>query len=148
MQLRDFLIMLEIENCFFVDNITPIEGFSMKILLADARPNIRYGLSVLLTEQPGLEIVGESDTLEELLAQIATCCPDLIILSWDFPAMEVEGFLRQIRRSCPALLVIALSAKPNLRQAALQAGADVFICKGDPPEKLLASLKHFRERQI
>lgn len=119
----------------------------MKILLADARPNIRYGLSVLLSEQPGLEIVGESDNLEDLLAQITTCRPDLVILSWDFPAMEVEKFLHEMRRTNPPLLVVALSAKPNLRQAAFQAGADAFICKGDPPEKLLASLKHFRERQ-
>ena len=119
----------------------------MKVLLADAKPNIRYGLSVLLTEQPGLEVVGETDDPEGLLPQIKSNHPDLVILSWDFSSLEMEGLLRDMRLICPKLLIIALSAKPSLRQAALQAGANAFICKGDPPEKLLASLKYFRERQ-
>ena len=119
----------------------------MKILLADAKPNIRYALSVLLTEQPGLEVVGETDDPEGLLPQIKTNCPDLVILSWDFSPRELENLLRDMRMIRPELLIIALSAKPNLKQAALQAGANAFICKGDPPEKLLASLKYFREDQ-
>jgi hypothetical protein len=37
--------------------------------------------------------------------------------------------------------VIALSGRPEARQAALGAGADAFASKGDPPERVLAVIK-------
>jgi DNA-binding NarL/FixJ family response regulator len=36
--------------------------------------------------------------------------------------------------------VIALSSRPELRQATLDAGADGFVSKGDPPEELLIAI--------
>jgi len=37
--------------------------------------------------------------------------------------------------------VIFMSGKDELRKAALRAGADVFACKADPPEKLLRLIR-------
>ena len=48
--------------------------------------------------------------------------------------------LRGIR---PDLPVIALSGWPEARRASLDAGADAFVSKGDPPEQLLAAINSF-----
>jgi DNA-binding NarL/FixJ family response regulator len=37
--------------------------------------------------------------------------------------------------------VIALSGRSEARLAALSAGADAFVSKGDPPERLLAAIR-------
>ena len=37
--------------------------------------------------------------------------------------------------------MIVINTRPELREQALAEGADAFVCKGDPPEKLLATLK-------
>jgi DNA-binding NarL/FixJ family response regulator len=37
--------------------------------------------------------------------------------------------------------VIALSGRPEARRAALDAGVDAFVSKGDPPERLLSMLE-------
>ena len=39
------------------------------------------------------------------------------------------------------LRVIALSGRPEARQAALEAGASAFVSKGDPPEFLLEAIR-------
>ena len=117
----------------------------MKVLLADQKINIRYGLMVLLREQPELEILGDTDNTEDLLLQIRTGCPDLVLLGWGLPGLPTEDLLAQIRTLCPQIRVIALSEKAYLREKALAAGADAFMCKGDPPEKLLSLLQGIRK---
>jgi DNA-binding NarL/FixJ family response regulator len=37
--------------------------------------------------------------------------------------------------------MIVMSGQPEVRRAALAAGADAFISKTDPPDQLLAALK-------
>jgi DNA-binding NarL/FixJ family response regulator len=37
--------------------------------------------------------------------------------------------------------IIALSSRPGARPLALAAGADVFVSKGDPPDRLLAAIR-------
>ena len=117
----------------------------MRVFLADPKPNIRYGLAVLLGEQPDLEIVGETEDSDVLLAQIEATTPDLILLSWDLPGVKISELLDQIRAVCPKLWIIALSGKSNNRELALKSGADDFICKGDSPEKLLTSIRQIQK---
>ena len=63
------------------------------------------------------------------------------LLDWGFGAGEPEALLRDLRRDCPALRVIALSGRPEARRAALAAGADAFVSKADPPEQLIGAIE-------
>jgi len=45
------------------------------------------------------------------------------------------------RTAQPGLAIIALSSNPESRRAALAAGADAFVSKGDPPEWLMDSIE-------
>ena len=112
----------------------------MRILLADDQAKVRFALRVLLEQQPGLEIMAETTDGESLLAQVQAGCPDLVLLDWELPSPEVQQLLPALRRACPDLLVIALSGRPEVRPVALAAGADDFVCKCDPPERLLAAI--------
>jgi DNA-binding NarL/FixJ family response regulator len=58
-----------------------------------------------------------------------------------------QGLLSALRRACPGLFVIILSGRPEVRRAALAAGADAFVCKCDPPERLLAAIADCSARQ-
>jgi DNA-binding NarL/FixJ family response regulator len=55
--------------------------------------------------------------------------------------MPAQELLTAICQTCPRLWIVFMSVKDELRQAALQAGADVFVYKADPPEKLLRSIR-------
>jgi DNA-binding NarL/FixJ family response regulator len=112
----------------------------MRILLADDESNVRYGLRVLLEERPEFEVVGEAADAEELFAQIDGACPDLLLLSWGLPSLAGTDLLPALWSVCDDLYVIVLSGRPEARQAILDAGANAFISKVEPPERLLAAI--------
>jgi len=90
--------------------------------------------------EPGVRVVGESADAQNLLTQVEASCPDLVLLDWELPGLEANSLLSALRAHCPLLKVIALSGRPEARQAALAAGVDAFVSKGDPPEQLLAAV--------
>ena len=114
-----------------------MEGVGLNILIGDASPRVRFGLRILLEQQPGWRVVGEAEDVQGLLESVRCGCPDLVLLDWELPGIPAQELLTVIRRACPYLWIVFMSGKDELRQAALQAGADVFAYKADPPEKLL-----------
>ena len=115
----------------------------LNILIGDAQPRVRFGLRLLLEQQPGWRVTGEAEDAHLLLDHIRLGCPDLVLLDWELPGMPVTELLATIRRACPRLRVVFMSSKDELRQAALQAGADIFAYKADSPEKLLEQIRGF-----
>jgi len=113
----------------------------MRILLADGESNVRYGLRVLLEERPEFEVVGEAADAGDLLARVEVACPDLVLLSWGLPGLAGADLLPALRSVCNDLYVIVLSGRPEARQAILDAGANAFVSKVDPPEQLLAAIR-------
>jgi len=117
----------------------------MRVLLADDQPRVRFALCVLLEQQPGLKVVGEASDAQDLLAQAQVTRPDLVLLAWELPGLAAAGSLPALRRICPNLFVITLSGRPAARRAALAAGADAFVVKGDAPDELLGILAAITE---
>jgi two-component system nitrate/nitrite response regulator NarL len=93
-----------------------------------------------LERQPGLEVVGEASDACQLLSQVGEVRPDLVLLGWELPGLMALESLSSMRDACPGLSVIALSGRPEARQVALAAGADGFVSKVDPPDRLLAAV--------
>src|SRR5512137_6236 len=114
---------------------------TLNILIGDAQLRVRFGLHVLLEEQPGWRVIGEAVDAQALLDRIRGGCPDLVLLDWELPGMSAGELLATIRLACPDLRIIFMSNKDELREVALRAGADVFAYKADPPEKLLRLIR-------
>jgi DNA-binding NarL/FixJ family response regulator len=120
----------------------------MRILVADSQSKVRHALCVLLRQQPGLEIVGEAASALELLTQTEKCCPDLILLHWRLQDLAAFDLLPALQRMRPGLHLIVLSARREACQAALGAGADAFVCKMDPPDRLLAAVQTIQQAEL
>lgn len=119
---------------------------AMRVAIADDQPHARSAMRLLLAQEPGITIVGEAADVVEALALVAEQCPDLVLLDWELPGQGSARVLDRLRAARPGLAVIALSGLPDARQAALDAGADGFVSKSDPPEQLLAAIKACRYR--
>ena len=113
----------------------------LNILIGDAQPRVRFGLRLLLEQQPGWRVAGEAEDVEALLEHVRDGCPDLVLLDGELPGMSAQELLAVIRQACPHLWVVFMSGRDELRQAALQAGADIFAYKADPPEKLIRQIR-------
>ena len=112
----------------------------MRILLADDQPKVRFALRVLLERRSGFEVVGEAVDADDVLSKVRATGPDLVLLEWELPGPVGSDLLSALRGICPDLFIVALSGRPESRQVALAAGADAFVSKAEPPERLLATL--------
>ncbi len=117
----------------------------MRILIADGQKRVRHALIVLLTTQPGVQVVGEAAHGEELLVQASVVGADIALVDWELPGLREAGGLAALHDRCPALQVIVLSSRPGVRRAAEAAGVDAFVSKSDPPEHLLAVVRERAE---
>ena len=113
----------------------------MKVLIADHKENVRYGLRALLEEQPQVEQVLEAKSFKDLLSLILIDCPNLILLSWELPGQSGETLMKSMRLICPDVHIVVVSSQPGVAEVALNLGADDFVSKTDAPEKLLAIIK-------
>jgi len=118
----------------------------MRILLADAQPNVRYALHVLLANRPELNLAGDATDAHELISRLTADDPDMLILDWMLPGLAEAGSIAALRDIRPDLIIIALSGRPELGHTAINAGADAFVSKIDPPERLLTAIDRFQSQ--
>ena len=112
----------------------------MRILIADTQPKVRFALQVLLQRQPDLNVVGEAVDAESLLENVEVECPDVILLGWELPGMDMDYLIPSLRERCPGIVVIALSGRLEAHRAADKLGVDAFVSKASPPDRLLAAI--------
>lgn len=112
----------------------------LRVLVADGDPQVCSALKLFLEQQPDtlVSVAGRADEAANLAA---VTIPDIILFDWQFACKASgSGLICELKRVCPGAVIIAMSARPEARQAALNAGADRFFSKNDNPCILLNSL--------
>jgi DNA-binding NarL/FixJ family response regulator len=112
-----------------------------RILLADDRSEIRSALRLLLETRLDLELISEARDMEHVLAQVEDSRPACIILDWELPGRPMYERISVLRAMIHDLKIIVVNTRPELRDQILSEGADAFICKTDPPTKILEALQ-------
>jgi DNA-binding NarL/FixJ family response regulator len=115
----------------------------LRILLADDQERVRYAMRTLLRQQPGWKVIGEAENAEDLLALAAVLGPNLALLDWNLPDMSGEKVLLSLHRISNNIPVIVLSGQIEVKQAALEAGANAFFSKTNPPAQLVYTIHSF-----
>jgi DNA-binding NarL/FixJ family response regulator len=117
-------------------------GESMtRVYLADAKSKERSALRLLLLDLK-MEVVGEAADWSTTLAQAPVSRTDMLLVDWDLLPSAPSAALEELRKTCPPALVIVIISHLDAReQAALSAGADAFISKGETPERVAERLR-------
>jgi len=111
-----------------------------RVYLADAKPEERAALRLMLVDL-NMEVVGEAADWPTTLAQAPIRRTDMLLVDWDLLPDARTAALDELRKVCPAALVIVLISHLDARQqAALSAGADAFISKSEMPERVAERL--------
>ena len=112
-----------------------------RVYLADAKPEERAALRLLLLDLK-MDVVGEATDWPTTLSQAPVSRTDMLLIDWDLLPNLQTAALDELRIACPAALVIILISHLDARQqAALSAGADAFISKGETPERVAERLR-------
>jgi two-component system LytT family response regulator len=114
-------------------------------LVVDDEPLARCNLTVLLREDPEIEIVGECGSGIEALSEIRSQAPDLVFLDVQMP--ECDGFdvLEMLgRRRPPALIFVTAYDQYALR--AFEAGALDYLLKPFDNARFERALERAKQR--
>ena len=113
-----------------------------RVFLADGIPEERSSLQLMLLDL-NMEVAGEATDWTTTLAQAPISQTDMLLVDWNLlPSAEPTAALSELRKACPEALVIVLISHLDAReQAALSAGADAFISKGETPERVAEHLR-------
>jgi DNA-binding NarL/FixJ family response regulator len=112
-----------------------------RVFLADALTQERSALRLILLDLK-MEIAGEAEDWLTTLAQAPIRRTDMLLVDWALLPSEPVAALEELREACPEALVIVLISHLDARQqAALSAGADAFISKGETPERVAERLR-------
>ncbi len=111
-----------------------------RILIVDDSPRARQSLRGLLDSYAeDIEIQEAQDGLE-VLRCVEALLPDVVFMDVLMPGLDGISATGLIKQQVPQVKVIALSIACDYRAEALAAGADAFVCKGEPPRVILETL--------
>ena len=112
-----------------------------RVYLADAQSEERSALRLTLLDLK-MTVVGEAADWVTTLADAPATRLDMLLVDFGLLPAESGKALAELRRACPNVLLIILISHLDARhQAALSAGADAFISKGETPERVAERLR-------
>lgn len=106
-----------------------VDVASARILLVEDDEEMRRLVQEILEEE-GYSVLPSPDTLEALV-KLHGQRADVAIVDWRMPDVDGIGFLSSVRRSCPGMPVIFVTAFPGeeIRDRAFREGAFSFLPK-------------------
>lgn len=115
----------------------------IRVLIADDHPLFRDGLRILLQSGLEAEVVGETATGEETIAQAATLQPDVILMDLKMPGTNGIEATRCILHTSPhiGILVVTMYEDDDSVFAAMRAGARGYLLKGADQDETLRAIQ-------
>jgi PAS domain S-box-containing protein len=132
-----------IEGPPVVASVAPKTRCSISVLIADDHDLMRVGLSKLLQEQDGIDVIGMVADGLEAVQSAARLKPDVILMDVSMPVMNGIDATARISQSFPGTRIIGLTMHkdPDIVQGMLNAGACECLSKEDAPERLIEAVK-------
>lgn len=115
----------------------------IRVLLVEDHPVVLRGLHAICSEQPGIEIVGETTTASAALTAAEALQPDVVVLPVRLGGTRSGVELcRSIKAACAAKMVVFTSYTRTVDlQVAMLAGADALVVKTASSEEFLDALR-------
>lgn len=115
----------------------------IRVLIAEDMHLIRSALVALLSLERDIEVVGELDRGDQVVATAVQLRPDIVILDIDLPGCDgltAAGDLHEQLPGCQALVLTGLGKPGNLLRA-LQVHVRGFVVKNTTADTLVAAIR-------
>lgn len=116
---------------------------TIKALIVDDHPVVRYGLKHILESEPDIVVVGELESLERISEALADTRPDVVFLDLELGDTSGVEALRRLRSESEEIRVIIYTShdeEDRIIQAA-ELGVDGYLLKGCPAEEIIDALR-------
>jgi len=117
---------------------------SLRLLIADDNPSVRFGIRMLLESHPGWIVCGEAANGSEAVEQATALKPDVILLDISMPQIDGLTAAPLIRRRVPdaAIIILTLHESLDLARIASLKGAAAYITKSLVSTNLVPEIEY------
>ncbi|MFK0287519.1 response regulator [Streptomyces sp. NPDC090499] len=107
---------------------------TVRILIVDDHPVVRFGLRGMLETYDDLRVVGEAGSGEEAIVLAATTGPDVVLMDLRMPGTDGATATARIRQEHPGIRVLVLTTYEGDADIlpAIEAGATGYLLKDTP----------------
>jgi len=115
-----------------------------RLLIVDDHEIFRRGLRALLEPSSEWQICGEAVDGLDAVEQCKSLKPDFVVLDVSMPRLNGLEAARLIRRENPESIIVIITQhdSPQIRSAALEAGARAFVTKSAVGSELVSVLRN------
>src|ERR1700677_252407 len=116
---------------------------TIRIVVADDHPVVRFGVTKMLQNEPGFEVVGEAEDGDDAITQTIELEPDILLLDLLMPRLPGLEAMRAIMTKSPRVKIVMLTSTISTQQIieALQIGARGIVLKDAVAGDLAVSLR-------
>ena len=118
-------------------------GPQVRLLIVDDHEVLRLGLTTLFKAQRRFDVVGETGSASQAVAEARRCQPDVVIMDIRLPDGSGVEVCREIRSERPetAVLMLTSYADEDAVVASIMAGAAGYLLKQVPPSQLIQAVE-------
>lgn len=115
----------------------------IRVLVVDDHDLVRTGITRMLADIEGLQVVGQAQSGEESLIKTRELKPDVVLMDVRMPGIGGLEATRKLIRSHPDLKVVAVTACEDdpFPTRLLQAGAAGYLTKGAGLEEMVQAIR-------
>ncbi len=125
--------------------------FQISVLLADDNATLTSELSQYLNSQNGIHVCAVAENGKKALELIERHQPDVVILDMVMPELDGIGVLKRLDalnlRKKPSIIAFSISALERTVETAMSLGADYYMLKPQPPERICEAIRDFAEAE-
>jgi len=122
----------------------------ISVVIADDHEIFRDGLSLMLSKQDTVSLVGQAGDGQELIQLVTATRPDLVLTDVKMPRMDGIAATRLLLQQDPGLKIVALSMfeEEDLIVEMLEAGAKGYLLKNADKREIMDAILTVYEGNI
>ena len=115
---------------------------NIKVLIAEDHTIVRQGLARLLSDQPGLEVVGQVVNGRDAVELAEKLKPDVIIMDIAMPKMNGIEASKRIRKLLPKtkILILSMYSHEHYIHELLEAGVSGYLLKDSSGRDIIKAI--------
>lgn len=115
----------------------------IRLLLAEDHALVRDGLRLLISTQPDMTLLADTDDGNDVIALTRRHCPDILLLDLGLPNLDGIAIMAALgaERLPTRVLVVTARLNPASVRASLELGASGYLPKSEDSDELLAAVR-------
>jgi DNA-binding NarL/FixJ family response regulator len=119
----------------------------IKTAIVEDQPRYRDLLRLILTGSEQVELIFEREHCRHIIDDVVKSMPDVLIMDIDLPGKSGIDAVAELKAVFPEIKILMLTVFEDDEKifAAIKAGANGYLLKKDPPQKILDAISELNE---